>query len=367
MASNICVAELQGYPIQVSGLDGLTQEALTALESPNDIRLQFAPSNTSRTFDADKGLYSLDGYNTFFMGGTQYNLLAVRLCKPKQEGLCSVSGTPLAELQFWGAPTATAVANTALAVFILPIVQRPVESPQGEAFFRLVTGEAVNFVELIPGGRVVRYVTCLETRTTTLNLNVAYWSAGIQITQQIATRFPSPLKTNGVPKFGDMELLSSFTQLADGKKVDRQYTTTDGVLIPYMKTLSATSPAFTTGFRLIKTFEQQVSSPTETDAYKCIAINRSRDIQGGKLVVDPRTGQRLSDEIEQADANDSLTAPQSASIGANEIVQYVFIALGVFLGIALIAGLLVLMLKVLAKPTAVPTASALASGLVSSS
>jgi len=338
-----CTAELQGYPIQISGL---TPDIRTSIASPNDITLQFSPSESPMAYDGGSGIFALNGLNTFFMGGTQYTLQALRLCQPKQEGLANFSGTPYAELQFWGIPTATTITNTAIAVFIIPIIQKSTESFQGGAFFSMISGNAVRLVDLIPQGQVVRYVTCLETNiNTTINLNIAYWSSGIQLTQGMATRLPQPLRTNGIPNIIGANILSSFTTLADGTKADRNYSSTDGVLIPYMKSFTATAPAFTAGFRVIQDFKQLNKSPTGADAYKCIAINRSRDIQDGKLIVDPKTGKRLDEEIAEANAVDSMTSSEKPTMGANQIAQYVFISFGILFGIGLLAGLIYIIFK----------------------
>ena len=84
---------------------------------------------------------------------------------------------------------------------------------------------------------------------------------------------------------------------------------------------------------------RKATAKLETAGYKCIAIDRSRDIKNGKLQVDPGTGKRLSDEIDDANAIDNEGTPQ-ATIPPKKIVDYIFITLGVILGVLLVSGVL---------------------------
>jgi hypothetical protein len=350
-----CTAGLQGFPIQVSGLNSLPTDAKQELQAPNDIELQFSPSETPIQYDGNTGLYSYHGENSFYCGGTQYNLRVMRLCQPKQEGLTSFSGPVRAELQFWGTPSATATATAQLAVLIIPITVLQTNSAAGASFQALLTGNAVRLSNLFPTGQIVRYVTCLETQNpTTVNLSVAYWSQGIIITEDTAKRLPS-LKSNGIPNLLNENFLTVFEQVADGSKINRRYEERDGVKQTYTKSFTATSPEVQKGFRLL--VNTNVSRQTKQDTteqqrlsnYKCVTIDKNRDIQNGKLVINPLTGRPFEKELAEQEAEQSAEL-EPATIGANTIFIRVCIAIGVLVGIGLLAAGLVLAGRLFMKP-----------------
>ena len=350
-----CTAGLQGFPIQVSGLNSLTEDAKQALQTPNDIDLQFSPSESPIQYDADSGLYSYHGENSFFCGGTQYNLRAMRLCQPKQEGLTTFSGQVRAELQFWGTPSATATATAQLAVLILPITVLQANSAAGESFYALLTGNAVRLSNLFPPGQIVRYVTCLETQNpTTVNLSVAYWSQGIILTGDTARRLPT-LKSNGIPDLLGLNFLTVFEQVADGSKINRRYEDKDGVKQSYSKSFSATAPEIQNGFRIImntnvsKQVIQGTSEQQKLSNYKCVTIDKNRDIKGGKLVINPLTGRPFDKELAEQEAEQSAELTPTV-VGANTIFMWVCFVIGILIGLGLLAAGLVVAGKVFMKP-----------------
>lgn len=350
-----CTAGLQGFPIQVSGLNSLTLDAKQALQTPNDIDLQFSPSESPIQYDKNTGFFSYHGENTFFLGGTQYNLRAMRLCKPKQEGLTTFSEPVRAELQFWGTPSATATATAGLAVLVLPVTVYQVNSAAGASFQALLSGNAVRLADLFPTGQIVRYVSCLETQSpTTVNLSVAYWSSGIVISSDTAKLLPT-LKSNGIPDILGLNFLTVFELVPDGAKINRRYEQTDGIKQTYTKQFTATAPEIQQGFRLI--MNSNISKSTKVDTseqqklsnYKCVTIDKNRDIQNGKLVINPLTGRPFDKELEEQQAEQSAEL-EPATIGANTIFIRVCIAIGVLIGIGLLAAGLVLVGKVFLKP-----------------
>jgi hypothetical protein len=333
----------------------LTVDTKQQLETPNDIELQFSPSESPIQYDQATGLFSYHGENTFFLGGTQYNLRVLRLCKPKQEGLTTFSGPVRAEIQFWGTPSATATASNQLAVLILPVTVLQANSAAGASFQALIGGNAVRLADLFPTGQIVRYVTCLETQQpTTVNLSVAYWSNGIVITEDIAKRIPS-LKSNGIPNLLNLSLLTVFEQVADGSKINRRYEESDGVKQTYTKQFTATAPEIQQGFRLIlnsnvsKSQRVDTSEQQKLSNYKCVTIDKKRDIQNGKLVINPLTGRPFEKELEEQEAEQSAELGP-AVIGANTIFIRVCIAIGVIIGIGLLAALLVYGGRLFIKP-----------------
>jgi hypothetical protein len=360
-----CTAGLQGFPIQVSGLNSLPSDVKQQLATPIDIELQFSPSETPIQYNQATGLYSYHGQNTFFLSGTHYNLRAMRLCQPKQEGLTSFSGPVRAELQFWGTPTATANATSQLAVLIIPITVLQANSVAGTSFQALLSGNATRLTNLFPQGQIVRYVTCLETESPlTVNLAVAYWSSGIVISADTAKLLPT-LKSNGIPNLLNQKFLTVFEPVADGSKLNRRYEERDGVKQTYSKIFTATATEIQQGFRLILNSNVSMSQTVDTSEqqklsnYKCVTIDKNRDIQNGKLVINPLTGRPFEKELEEQNAEQSAEL-QPAVLGANTIFIRVCIAIGVIIGIGMLAALLVYGGKLFMKPE---DPSALAAGV----
>jgi len=344
-----CLPGLQGFPIQVTGWQSIVDKNQYII--PSDISIQFSPS-VMPMGKLSNGFFNINGTNTFFMGGTQYFLKSVRMCQAKQQGLLLSSGTPIGELQLWGLPTATATSKNSIALLCIPILNGQ-ESNSGKAFANLINGRELLLQDLLPSGKstnVVRYTTCVETNTDTVSIVVAYWSGGLTVNQQVTSVLSSTLSKQefipGVPKMSNYQLVSSYVLTdngrAEGGKGQRTFQETNGILQPYSNSvaLGATTPEFIAGFRMIKGFtEQSTTSKLETSGYKCIAIDRSRDIKDGKLRVDPETGKRLDEEVNDANAVDIEGTPQ-ATIPPKKIVDYIFITIGVILGILLLCGVL---------------------------
>lgn len=345
-----CLPGLQGFPIQVTGWQSIVDKSQYII--PNDISIQFSPS-VMRIGYLGNGSFSINGTNTFFMGGTQYFVKTVRMCQAKQQGLLNSSGTPVGELQLWGFPTATTTSKNSIALLCIPILSGQ-ESDAGKAFTDLIYGRELSLQSLLPSGSgtdIVRYTTCVETNEDTVSVVVGYWSGGLIINQQVTSVLSSILSRNdfapGVPKMSNYQLLSSYVLTQgdggpQGGKGQRTFQEKNGFLQPYSNAvaLGATTPEFIAGFRLIKDFkEQSTTAKLETAGYKCIAIDRSRDIKNGKLQVDPGTGKRLDKEVDDANAVDNEGTPQ-ATIPPKKIVDYIFITLGVILGVLLLSGVL---------------------------
>jgi hypothetical protein len=336
-----CLPGLQGFPVQVAGWTAFTEKVSIVI--PNDIQLQFSPSETPMAYDPKTGALNFSGSNTFFMGGTQYTLRSVRLAQPKQTGLANFSGTPVAELQFWGASTAARGAPTNLAVLCLPLYQKPVESSVAYAVVNAVTGQPARLLDMIPEGDrvdVIKYTTCIETNIGgTAQISVAYWASGIPMEQELLGKLPKTFAPAGIPDIFGYKFLSAFEQYADERRTKgrRQYNDVSNILQTYTAlAMSVSTPEFRNGFRLIQNFKKLGVVSRDTSAYKCIAIDRSKDIKQGKLLVDPKTGRKLSEEVELAETlqAESMDEPTASP---RDIWLRVCIIIGTLLGISFIA------------------------------
>ena len=217
----------------------------------------------------------------------------------------------------------------------------------------MYSGKTAVLANCVPSGsgvNVVRYATCLEYSnanagnlkiTGTVTVQIAYWSLGVYITtaqQSILT--PHVNSSYGVPMNvlmlpAQVYLISSFTLNALGNKgnLTVRYSNDGTVSIPYP---SISTPITTNGISIIKGLLTNVKNQLDTDNYKCIAIDRTKDIINGQLVIDPRTGQRLSDVADDANQQDSEISVK-ATISPGDIGKWIGIILGTILGTVLIA------------------------------
>jgi len=355
-----CLAGLQGFPIQVTGWTSL--EDKTSIVIPNDILLQFSPNESPSRYEPTTGEISINGSSTFFMGGTQYTVAVVRISAVKQDGLTNFSAnTVLFEYQIWGLPVANSLPKADIAVLIIPIIRKPDATDAGIAILNLVSNKVVNLIDTIPHGKgtdVVKYNTCIETNDTTkktISIAVAYWTNGAATTQALidiwSTRMnvqPSFITKDfvpsGIPDILGFRVLTSFTLTDDEfrTKTNRTFNSVRGILQPYSTSvaLSVASPEFKTGFRLIKDFDFTKKSRTSTDGYKCVAIDRSRDIRNGKLLVDPATGRRLDEELQEAEAQEYAEPPPQDPQASVKMLLRICVIIGCIIGGCLLAGVI---------------------------
>lgn len=360
--STVCLPGLQGFPVQVSGWNSLTDKS--KLIMPNDIYLQFSPSETPmKYFSNSGGAFSINGTNSFFISGNQYDVFTVRLTKPDQEGLQSFSGNAVAEFTIWGQKKS---AESEFAALVIPIYTKPIQSRPGAALLRTINGESARLIDCIPDEQteIVRYKTCVETDSKTtpmIFIDVAYWSTGSFIRQTDFAKIIPTLSKPGFPLRREFKLLTSYTQLndADLTKSDRKYEVIPYASLPYKKavSLSATSKEFQNAFRIIKDFtkEKEDSEP------KYIAIDTETDIKDGVLMVDLSTGKRLSPEdIEEANARTQAQKKAQEAIKAESEVQIQNINYGLVLflkivGVIIGVSLLVVILRIFQKFVSSPT------------
>ena len=340
--SDVCLSGLQGFPVQITGWSGYTEKASLAI--PNDIQLQFSPSESPMTYNAPTGelTQKSSSGNTFFMGGTLFTVKSIRLAEPKQDGLKNFSANTVAEFQIWGMVNPTGVPKYDVAVITIPLYVKAEESEQGASIMNAVNGQPVRLMDCIPSGKntmVVRYVTCIETDSaekSTVKVAVAYFSDGVAINAPQANRLTGRLGKAGIPNVFGFKILSRFEQYNDpGRtKGNRQYLTENTILQAYQTTvaLSTSTPEFRQGFRIIFSFiKRDTATEKKLGAYKCIAIDKQRDIKNNQLVVDPKTGRSLEDEITVANQQANETLPTRGNI--RDTFMTVAIIVGVILGL----------------------------------
>jgi hypothetical protein len=354
--ADTCRDGLQGFPVQITGWSSLADKL--TLEMPNDIEIQFAPSQSPIGWlDRAAGLMQLHGQNTIFMGGTQYKVVGLQVCSPKQEGLSNVSTPALFEFRLWCVPTPNNLSpKSNIVVFIIPVFQKSEKTLAGQAIFDALMGNPVRLESCIPSGNgadIVKYVTCVETSDKgTKNISVVYWSNGAAVNPEMKRALPSTFPKGSIPNLFGYNFLTTFEQYNDEARTkgNRKYLAQGNLLDAYTTTvtLSATSPTFQSAFRIIRNFVLKSQGVDRAlDKYKCIAIDRERDIRNGQLVVDPKTGRRLDEEVNLAKEQEAESSYEPPTASARNIFTTIAIIIGVFLGISVLAAIVFFLGKLL--------------------
>jgi hypothetical protein len=219
-------------------------------------------------------------------------------------------------------------------------------SDAGEAIYDLYRESNIRLVDTVPQGRgtdVVRYSTCVEnSQGKTTTITVAYWAYGAAMTQAQANRFLPTISPWGVPDILGYDLVTIYEQ-HEKTREGRVYNKIRDLQRPYQTAiaLGVTTIEFKNSFRLIQDFGQHQESAKETSKYKCIRIDRSRDIKDNELLIDPATGRRFDEELKEASDIDSEQM-DTGVVGAGTIWLRICIFLGMILGISVLAGALLI-------------------------
>lgn len=354
----LCYPGLQGFPVRVRGWSAFQNRA--ALVQLNDIQLQFSTSQVPLNYDVQTGSFNLQGSSTFFMNGTYYTVVDARLCAAQTEQPNDFSEQAIAEFHIWGVNRSS---DLQIAVCVIPIQRKSTESAAGKAIVDATRGVPVRLIQMVPQGKdvsILKYTTCFEldnsARTRVVNCAVAYWTKGASITQAMEQSIPKQSSKSfapfGIPDIlNGQKTLTNFQLGADQTKANREYLTNGSIRLVYpsRQVFDATSTDFQTFFRLIESFTQPSKSVgQDTSALKCVAIQPSRDIQNGKLLIDPSSGVRLDETVAESNQEAKLNPERvDASIGAGDIWMTVVTILGIFVGITAIAGCIYLAHKYL--------------------
>jgi len=334
---------IQGFPLSVTGFStAYANNSMTV--TPSDISLSL--SGISQLWNRSGSFLSGNDSSTFHIGGGNFTLKSICLAPARQTGL-SINSGAIGEFQLWGN------SGSECACIIIPLFVNSGGSTAGNTITNMYSAKTAILADCVPSGsrvNVVRYATCLEYSnanagdlkiTGTVTVQIAYWSLGVYITsaqQSILT--PLVSSSYGIPMTvlmlpTQVFLISSFTLNALGNKgnLTVKYSNDGTICIPY-PTISMSIT--TNGISIIKGLLTNVKNQLDTDNYKCIAINRTKDIINGQLVIDPRTGQRLSDVADDANQQDSEVSVE-ATISPGDIGKWIGIILGTILGTVLIA------------------------------
>jgi len=344
MSDGMCLPGNSGFPINISGINNDIQ----INKQPNDIRLQFPPK-TIYTFNQSTYFYDVPGSHTFFIGATQYNLSVIQGCKPSNTGI--ELKTPNGEIRFWGIPTANSASNTDRGVLIIPTYYDR-DSSTNDTTKKLLDffqGREVSLANIIPSNqKVIRYTTCVEIKSNeaipikNITIAVAHWRQGIGIPLQDYIPSPNSIVSSpsiprqitlGFPTYSRMDEVGT-----PAKKTVQDTLKDENHSVPYVTTISASSSNFAQRFsELVYEAPRGTGSTVQTE-YKCIALDRNRDIVKGKIVIDPMTGKRLDKTLaEEAADNAALDNNSESAISPDDLANYAVIVFGSIGGTILLA------------------------------
>jgi hypothetical protein len=357
MTEGICPIGNTGFPVIIKGL----VNSKTQIQ-PNDIELQFGPE-VQLTWDKPTGILSSPGSHSFFLGGSQYTLNTLRICKHTISGLEDGSEPRIGELQVWGFPPSNRVTKNDLAVLVIPIFQSTSGFSQTGRNLRdvLVSNASIKIEDLIPLNQdVIRYSTCIEmVNKKHKTISVAVWRRGIQWDGKNSD-FPkgTDLGPAGIPLFltENTPTANSFKDdLKTGDKILGKELVQNEISIPYSTSIQADTVDYDTRFRQMYYAKKVQKLKEQGQNLKCVAIDRDRDIKNGRLSIDPNTGESLENTLEEEDAQkaellqDENVAPQ---VEPSTIEKWISTILGTIFGLFLLAITVVFMKKYLSSKNA---------------
>lgn len=317
MPDGVCtLGATTGFPVTVQHIS----YANTTV-NPNDLVLQFGLTN-KYTFNSATGFIDFyGGTDTFFLGGSQYTLSVIQICSPIITNF--EKNTPIAQLIFWGRPSLNSNSKADIAALVIPIYKSTLsfvnlsikerQSITGLSQLYTSSNSQLYLPTLFPDDTVYRYTTCIElidgTNIKNRSIAVAYWNTGIPwTTDSYPTNFTN-LSPFGIPLSltGNIPAAGSFNADVDPKTVSKPSRSTNGIVTtPYTTSIHAITNEYINRFTQMSfTTKSQIKTKTSTQDLKCIAIDRSRDIVNGHLVIDPATGKRLDQEINEEDAQNA--------------------------------------------------------------
>ena len=342
--SGQCPVGNRGFPVIVAGLDQSVKLSNTdgTNQTPNDIKLQFVRTTISKP-QPFIGNYDVGGSQSFFLGGTQYSLYVMRICKSIDNGITYGEGL-LIELQFWGRTR-----TGDIGVLIIPFYRAAANTEEFINLNNLVNNNSRNDLSSVfpQQAEVIRYSTCIEYVSgpdiSNKTIVVAYWRNGIGVND--TTSIPYPY---GIPIGLNNNLNAANTISEVGATAARTVSyvenwhldnpTQTSVTRTYTATIQYTSSDFKNRFR----YCIFTNAPTQESAgqkdYKCIAIDRQKDVVNGRIMVDPATGKSLRDSLaedNEAQASLNVIPPKVTSNG--DIERGITIFVGVFGGTVLLA------------------------------
>ena len=359
MSEGFCLTGNCGFPVVVSGLS-----SATIPQQANDISFQF--SSVQITFDNVTQVLHIPDSQSFFIGGSSFMLNTVRICIATPNGLEPNQGNlPSIELQFWGTPSANAITNTQAAVLIIPMYGNVTGNAAATNLMTLLGGGAQSLSSVFPEqDTVIRYTTCIEYRDVNntssyknKTIAVAYWQNGMRFNFEVDSR---GFLANGIPlNITEQQNTYSVNDTTQVVKTISTPIVNAISSVPYTTTVSAGNVEFSSRFTQMTYSTATASIKKTPKQLKCIAIDRSKDIVNGLLVVDPSTGELLTTE-DASGVDAQFAVIPSSTISGGDVQRWLAIGLGTLGGTILLAFVVWVIMRFTAGPTAADIAAATA-------
>lgn len=342
-----------GFPIIVQGQINRAIIPDTSIVKAT-FKTALSTRSIPRTYDPQTGyIDEVAGQDTFILNGTPYLLQTAQiydarnnaLLIPTMEGSQPMTGQPTIGLSLCFTKQQENYAGETVLVILIPIFNQATATNGAEyhtdidAYFLDMMSQTVSQsasslgVFLNYQGLRVGYSTCIELKDSApINLRVLLFGGYVikpttlaKFTAVPPLRLPAPLRNYAA---------TAFRRIAGkGGLLEVSQWSTEGYC--YAGTISVGDDKFSKRFTFYDSLIEPAKGPirpgTEnlrtTDQYKCIPLNKVKDISGGLVLVDPATGARrtltdqlAADEIaEQAALKEALP-----NYGSNGVRDFMF-------------------------------------------
>ncbi len=313
-----CIGGIQGFPVNLSGLTSALKEDV---KQYNDVFLQFKDTPSTWTYNTTNGtsdgtftVPNVFNSDTFFICATQFLVKAIRLSKPCHEGFTESGQTLMGELQIWGTPTSGGAQQSDAGVLAIPIIRATKSNIAGNIFYNIYKNKKgiLNDIFYKDNLQLLRYTTCISVQSiaqtpvaSTKSISVAYFLPGLLLTQTQINIFPNAgnaLKEKGIPQ-NIFENFKVYTTINNDKTIVYSGPQNGIFQVYFGSSINANTDDFkkfvyATDF---KKGEPSKKDDLYTNTFRCMNIDRNKDIVDGKIYVDPSTGKRMDDELKAAE------------------------------------------------------------------
>jgi hypothetical protein len=365
-----------GFPVFITGPE-MTDTLLDSIKMQSNYKYSFAPRTTLPAKISDNGFLDEPAGSSFMVDGIQYDLVNVQLVPPNANNSAAYTyagfkvGRPIAEyiLQY-KKRNASDIGESALIIMFpiynvakaegTQVISRPVDDylavhlglPQDVAGYPT---PVVFFSGLPQAPRSISYTTCVETTNGLLRLKVILFLNSYCVSAVTAAgyaKYLSSLDTQAVPVRPRYRLGPSIrggantfgaADVKNGKLVASDESTEGYVRSGEIATTSGE-------------FKQRMISSTDrpkdvavkdavhlgnrsTQQFKCIPLDKAKDVQGNFVVIDPVSGERtLKEELDDRDAVAKALGAQAkpAPVAESNKWKIVGITLIIIISLALV-------------------------------
>jgi len=365
-----------GFPVFITGPE-MNDTLLDSIKMQSKYKYSFAPRTTLPSKISDNGFLDEPAGSSFMVDGIQYDLVNVQLVPPNASNSAAYTyagfkvGRPIAEyiLQY-KKRNASDIGESALIIMFpiynvaraegTQVISRPVDDylavhlglPQDVAGYPT---PVVFFSGLPQAPRSISYTTCVETTNGLLRLKVILFLNSYCVSAVTAAgyaKYLSSLDTQAVPVRPRYRLGPS---IRGGANTFGAADVKNGSLVAsdestegYVRSgeIATTSGEFRQ--RMISSTDRPKDVAVKdavhlgnrsTQQFKCIPLDKAKDIQGNFVVIDPVSGERtLKEELDDRDAVAKALGAQakSAPVAESNKWKVVGITMIIIVAIALV-------------------------------